>query len=64
VFPETSVSADVARAIARQTGADSSHVLYGDTLGPADSRAANYVGMLVANADSIVRGLTGKRCRA
>jgi ABC-type Zn uptake system ZnuABC Zn-binding protein ZnuA/ABC-type Mn2+/Zn2+ transport system permease subunit len=64
VFPESSVSADVVRAIARQTGADSSHVLYGDTLGAAGSRAATYVGMLVANADSIVRGLTGKRCRA
>jgi zinc/manganese transport system substrate-binding protein len=64
VFPESSVSADVARAIARQTGADSSHVLYADTLGPADSRAANYIGMMVANADSIVRGLTGERCRA
>ena len=54
------MSADVARAIARQTGADASHVLYGDTLGPAGSRAANYIGMLVANADSIVRGLTGR----
>jgi ABC-type Zn uptake system ZnuABC Zn-binding protein ZnuA/ABC-type Mn2+/Zn2+ transport system permease subunit len=64
VFPESSVSADVAREIARQTGADASHVLYGDSLGPADSRGANYVGMLVANADSIVRGLTGERCRA
>jgi ABC-type Zn uptake system ZnuABC Zn-binding protein ZnuA/ABC-type Mn2+/Zn2+ transport system permease subunit len=64
VFPESSVGADAARAIARQTGADASHVLYGDTLGPAGSRAANYIGMLAANADSIVRGLTGKRCRA
>jgi len=64
VFPESSVSPDVARAIARQTGADSSRVLYGDTLGPTGSRGANYVGMLVANADSIMRGLTGKRCRA
>ena len=63
VFPESSVSANVAREIARQTGADASHVLYGDSLGPAGSRGANYVGMLVANADSIVRGLTGERCR-
>jgi manganese/iron transport system substrate-binding protein len=63
VFPEHSVSADAARAIARQTGADASHVLYGDTLGPQGSRAANYIGMLIVNADSIVRGLTGKRCR-
>jgi ABC-type Zn uptake system ZnuABC Zn-binding protein ZnuA/ABC-type Mn2+/Zn2+ transport system permease subunit len=64
VFPESSVSADVAREIARQTGADASHVLYGDTLGPRGSRGSTYVGMLVANADSIVRGLTGARCRA
>ena len=64
VFPESSVSADVAREIARQAGADASHVLYGDTLGPRGSRGATYVGMLVANADSIVRGLTGARCRA
>jgi zinc/manganese transport system substrate-binding protein len=63
VFPETSVSADAARAIARQTGADASHELYGDTLGPPGSRGATYIGMLVANADSIVRGLTGGRCR-
>jgi ABC-type Zn uptake system ZnuABC Zn-binding protein ZnuA len=63
VFPEHAVSADAARAIARQTGADASHVLYGDTLGPQGSRAANYIGMLIVNADSIVRGLTGKRCR-
>lgn len=64
VFPETSVSADAARAIARQTGADASHVLYGDTLGPSGSRGETYIGMHVANADSIVRGLTGERCRA
>ena len=64
VFPETSVSADAARAIARQTGAKLGDELYGDTLGPAGSRGATYVGMEVANADAIVRGLTGKRCSA
>jgi ABC-type Zn uptake system ZnuABC Zn-binding protein ZnuA len=64
VFPESSVSADAARSIARQTGADATHVLYADTLGPRGSRAATYTGMLVANADSIVRGLTGRPCRA
>ena len=31
----------VARAIARETGADASHVLYGDTLGPAGSRGGD-----------------------
>jgi zinc/manganese transport system substrate-binding protein/manganese/iron transport system substrate-binding protein len=63
VFPETSVSADAARAIARQTGADASHVLYGDTLGPKGSRGATYLGMEVANTTAIVRGLTGQACR-
>ena len=62
VFPEISVSADAARAIARQTDAVLGRELYGDTLGPADSPGATVVGMLVANADSIVRGLTGRRC--
>jgi ABC-type Zn uptake system ZnuABC Zn-binding protein ZnuA/ABC-type Mn2+/Zn2+ transport system permease subunit len=63
VFPERSVNADAARAIARQTGAQARYTLYGDTLGPADSRGAHYVDMLLANADSIKRGLTGSRCR-
>jgi zinc/manganese transport system substrate-binding protein len=62
VFPETSVSADAARAIARQTGATLGGELYGDTLGPDDSRGATIVGMQVANAGTIVRGLTGKPC--
>jgi len=67
VFPESSLSAGVAEAIARQTGASADHVLYGDTLGPASSPAATYLGMEAANADSIVRGLgdgrTGCRLR-
>jgi len=36
--------------------------LYGDTLGGPDSRGATVVGMLVANAGTIVRGLTGRPC--
>jgi ABC-type Zn uptake system ZnuABC Zn-binding protein ZnuA len=62
VFPETSVSADAARAIARQTGALLGGKLYGDALGPEDSPGATVVGMLVANAGTIVEGLTGSRC--
>jgi hypothetical protein len=34
-------------------------VLYGDTLGPAGSRGATYLGMEAANADAMVRGFTG-----
>ena len=34
VFPESSINAKLAQAIARQTGATSDYALYGDTLGP------------------------------
>jgi ABC-type Zn uptake system ZnuABC Zn-binding protein ZnuA len=65
VFPESSLSSKVADAIARQTGASADHTLYGDTLGPADSDGATYLGMEAANADAMVRGFTGGRrgCR-
>ena len=61
VFPETSVSPRVARAIARETGASARYTLYGDTLGPAGSKGATYLGMERANADAMVRGFTGGR---
>lgn len=65
VFPESSLSAKVADAIASQTGASSNHMLYGDTLGPEGSPGATYLGMEAANADAMVRGFTAGRrgCR-
>jgi ABC-type Zn uptake system ZnuABC Zn-binding protein ZnuA/ABC-type Mn2+/Zn2+ transport system permease subunit len=65
VFPETSVSARLAHAIARQTGASSDHALYGDSLGPAGSDGATYVQSEIHNADAMVRGFTGgaRGCR-
>ncbi len=62
VFPESSVSAGVADAVARQTGASAEYELYGDSLGPADSAAGTYLGMEAANADAVVRGFSeGKK---
>jgi ABC-type Zn uptake system ZnuABC Zn-binding protein ZnuA/ABC-type Mn2+/Zn2+ transport system permease subunit len=61
VFPERSLPARTARAVARETGASARYELYGDSLGPAGSRGATYLGMEEANADAIVRGLTGGR---
>jgi ABC-type Zn uptake system ZnuABC Zn-binding protein ZnuA len=61
VFPESSVNPKLARAIARQTGASSSAVLYGDTLGPAGSPGATYLAMEAHNADAMVRGFTDGR---
>jgi zinc/manganese transport system substrate-binding protein len=65
IFPESSLSSKVAEAIARQTGVSSDYSLYGDTLGPADSEAGTYLGMQAANAEAVIRGLTGGRrgCR-
>lgn len=65
VFPESSLSAKVAEAIARQTGASADYTLYGDTLGPAGSDGSTYLSMEAANADAVSRGLSGGRrgCR-
>jgi ABC-type Zn uptake system ZnuABC Zn-binding protein ZnuA/ABC-type Mn2+/Zn2+ transport system permease subunit len=63
VFPESSLNRRLAETIARETGAVSSYTLYGDTLGPAGSAGATYLGMEQANADAIVRGLSGGRLR-
>ena len=63
VFPESSLNRRLADTIARETGATSSYALYGDTVGPADSPGATYLGMERANADAIVRGLSGGRLR-
>jgi ABC-type Zn uptake system ZnuABC Zn-binding protein ZnuA len=59
IFPESSVSPKLERAIARATGASSGYTLYGDTLGPKGSAGETYLKMEAANADSILRGITG-----
>lgn len=59
VFPESSLSANVVEAIARQTGASADYTLYGDTLGPAGSSGDTYLRMEEANADAVIRGFTG-----
>jgi ABC-type Zn uptake system ZnuABC Zn-binding protein ZnuA len=59
VFPESSINPKVAEAIARDTGATSNLVLYGDTLGPKGSSGGSYLTMERANADAMLRGFTG-----
>jgi ABC-type Zn uptake system ZnuABC Zn-binding protein ZnuA/ABC-type Mn2+/Zn2+ transport system permease subunit len=59
VFPESTLSANVVEAIARQTGASADYTLYGDTLGPEGSSGDTYLRMEEANADAVVRGFTG-----
>jgi ABC-type Zn uptake system ZnuABC Zn-binding protein ZnuA len=59
IFPERSVNARLAQAIAREAGATAAYELYGDSLGAKGSPGATYVSMEAANADAIVRGLSG-----
>jgi len=59
VFPESSINPDLARQIARQTGASANYTLYGDTLGPEGSDGDTYLGMEAHNATAMVEGFTG-----
>ena len=59
VFSEASVDPAVVESIATETGATIHDDLYGDTLGPADSDAGTYVGMMRHNARVIADGLDG-----
>jgi zinc/manganese transport system substrate-binding protein len=59
IFIERSVNPKLGEAVARETGTIGSLKLYGDTLGPAGSPGATYIGMEKANADAMARGFTG-----
>jgi ABC-type Zn uptake system ZnuABC Zn-binding protein ZnuA len=61
IFAQSSVSAKVEDAIARETGARLGRPLWADTLGPAGSPGATYLGSLAANAAALVEGFTGGR---
>jgi ABC-type Zn uptake system ZnuABC Zn-binding protein ZnuA/ABC-type Mn2+/Zn2+ transport system permease subunit len=65
VFPESSLNPRLAKAVARETGARSDLVLYGDTLGPAGSPGGTYAGMEAANAERMADGFSGGKvqCR-
>jgi zinc/manganese transport system substrate-binding protein len=65
VFPESSINQRLARAVARETGARSDLVLYGDTLGPARSPGETYLGMEATNAERMALGFSGGKvvCR-
>jgi zinc/manganese transport system substrate-binding protein len=61
VFPESSLSPKLSRAIARETGAGAGLTLYGDTLGPGGSDGDTYLKMEATNASRIALGLSGGR---
>jgi ABC-type Zn uptake system ZnuABC Zn-binding protein ZnuA len=63
IFPESSTSAKLERAIARDAGARVGPPLYADSLGPAGSAGATYLGSLRANTRALVAGFTGGAVR-
>jgi ABC-type Zn uptake system ZnuABC Zn-binding protein ZnuA len=63
VFAESSVNAKVEEAIARDAGARVGAPLYSDTLGPAGSPGATYLGSIAANTRALVEGFTGEPAR-
>jgi ABC-type Zn uptake system ZnuABC Zn-binding protein ZnuA len=58
VFSEATVDPRLERAIADEAGATLGPPLYGDALGPEDGPAGTYLGMMQANMDAILAGLT------
>jgi ABC-type Zn uptake system ZnuABC Zn-binding protein ZnuA len=61
VFPESALNPKLERAIATDAGASVGGALYADTLGPAGSPGATYIGALVANTRTIVTALSRGR---
>jgi len=61
VFPESSVNPDIEKAVAREAAAQIGAPLYADSLGPAGSPGATYAGSLTADANALVRGMSGGR---
>jgi ABC-type Zn uptake system ZnuABC Zn-binding protein ZnuA len=59
VFAESSVNADVEKAIARDAGAKVGRALWADTLGPADSDGATYLDSIASNTAALVDGFSG-----
>ncbi len=59
VFSESTVSADPAKQIARETGVKYGGVLYVDSLSDADGPVPTYLDLLKVTADTIAKGLQG-----
>ncbi len=65
VFPESSLSPRLERAVSREAGVAVGGRLWADALGPEGSDGATYIGSIAANTAALVEGLSGGRrsCR-
>ena len=58
VFSESTISADPAKQVARETGAKYGGVLYVDSLSEADGEVPTYIDLLRVTSETIAKGLT------
>lgn len=61
IFPQGSANQKLTRAIARDAGAEVGPALYADSLGPAGTGGATYIGAMKENTKALVTGFTGAR---
>lgn len=59
VFSESTISADPAEQVARETGAAYGGILYVDSLSDADGPVPTYLDLLRVTSETIIRGLRG-----
>jgi zinc/manganese transport system substrate-binding protein len=59
IFPERSLNPKLEQAVSREAGAKAGGALWADTLGPKGSSGATYLDAMAANAQAMVRGMTG-----
>lgn len=60
LFAETTINPELIATVAREAGVElAEQKLYSDSVGPADSPAGSYIGMMVSNTEAIATGLGG-----
>ena len=63
IFPESSLSPKLERAVSRESGAAVGGALWADTLGPRGSSGATYIESIQSNTCAIAAGVTAGRVR-
>jgi len=63
IFPESALNPKLERAVSREANARVGGALWADSLGPPGSGGATYLQAMASNTETIVEGLSGRRCR-
>jgi ABC-type Zn uptake system ZnuABC Zn-binding protein ZnuA len=63
IFPESALSDELERAVAREAGAEVGEPLFADSLGPEGTPASTYIGSMRENARRLALGMSGGTLR-